>query len=107
MIILIKDDKIIGTALDAYTGPEQFIPAPEDFDINKLSEYIIVDGEVVYPAADIVRKERTRLLSDCDWTQVADAPVDKEAWAIYRQELRDITAQEGFPDNVVYPTKPE
>lgn len=105
-MILIKDNKIIGTATDAYTGPEQFIPAPEDFDIAKLSEYVIVDGEVVYPAADIVRAERNRLLAECDWTQVADAPVDKEAWAAYRQALRDITAQEGFPESVVYPEKP-
>ena len=53
-----------------------------------------------------VRTERNNLLLASDWTQVADAPVDKTAWATYRQELRDITSQEGFPFNVVFPTPP-
>lgn len=56
--------------------------------------------------AQEVRGERNLLLMVSDWTQVADAPVDKAEWATYRQELRDITAQEGFPDNVVWPTEP-
>jgi hypothetical protein len=53
------------------------------------------------------RKRRNKLLSASDWTQVADAPVDKAAWATYRQALRDISAQEGFPATVVWPTQPE
>lgn len=53
-----------------------------------------------------VRAERNNLLLASDWTQVADAPVDKTAWAIYRQALRDITAQEGFPFNVIFPNPP-
>mgnify|MGYP000226306814 CR=1 FL=1 len=53
-----------------------------------------------------VRNQRNQLLKDSDWTQVADAPVDKTAWAIYRQALRDITSQEGFPFNVVFPNPP-
>jgi hypothetical protein len=57
-------------------------------------------------AAKGIRAERNRLLSESDWTQVDDAPVDKAAWATYRQALRDITSQEGFPHSVVWPTKP-
>lgn len=57
-------------------------------------------------AADI-RQERNALLAVCDWTQLADAPVDSLGWAVYRQGLRDITQQNGFPWNVVWPTKPE
>ena len=56
-----------------------------------------------------VRAERNRLLAECDWTQLADVVLTDEAkaaWAAYRQALRDITAQEGFPDSVTYPTKP-
>jgi len=53
-----------------------------------------------------VRGHRDNLLKDCDWTQVADATVDKAAWAAYRQALRDISAQEGFPFDVVWPAKP-
>jgi hypothetical protein len=58
-------------------------------------------------AAEMVRVQRNELLSESDWTQVADAPVDQAAWATYRQALRDITAQEGFPLSVTWPTKPE
>jgi hypothetical protein len=53
-----------------------------------------------------VRSERNELLSSCDWTQLADAPVDNLAWAVYRQELRDIPSQSGFPWSVTWPTRP-
>ena len=39
-----------------------------------------------------VRMHRDGLLAASDWTQVADAPVDKQAWATYRQALRDFPA---------------
>jgi hypothetical protein len=53
-----------------------------------------------------IREQRNFLLSESDWTQVEDAPVDKTVWATYRQALRDITTQEGFPFNVTFPNKP-
>jgi hypothetical protein len=42
------------------------------------------------------------MLKDCDWTQLADSPVNKTAWAAYRQALRDITAQSD-PFNIEWP----
>ena len=54
-----------------------------------------------------VRAERNALLVASDWTQIADAPVDATAWATYRQSLRDITNQPGFPHTINWPTKPE
>jgi hypothetical protein len=56
--------------------------------------------------AQRVRDDRNKRLSDCDWTQLADSPVDKTVWATYRQELRDITKAEGFPWTMNWPTKP-
>ena len=53
-----------------------------------------------------VRQQRNELLSACDWTQLPDSPADHEAWATYRQELRDVTAQAGFPWDVVWPEAP-
>jgi len=53
-----------------------------------------------------VRQQRNQLLSNCDWTQLPDAPVDTAAWATYRQELRDVTAQAGFPWDVQWPVEP-
>lgn len=57
--------------------------------------------------AKSVRDQRNIKLSESDWTQVADAPVDKQAWAAYRQALRDITAQPGFPWDVQWPSQPD
>lgn len=57
--------------------------------------------------AKLVRVQRNKLLSETDWTQVADAPVDQAAWATYRQALRDLSQQAGFPNDVTWPTKPE
>jgi membrane-bound lytic murein transglycosylase B len=53
------------------------------------------------------RSERDRLLSQSDWTQVTDAPVDQAAWAEYRQALRDVPQQAGFPTEIAWPVKPE
>jgi hypothetical protein len=56
--------------------------------------------------AKSVRATRDAKLAECDWTQVADAPVDKAVWATYRQALRDVTAQTGFPWTVEWPAQP-
>lgn len=52
---------------------------------------------------------RQKLLTASDWTQLADVPLtteQKASWAVYRQSLRDITEQTGFPSEVVWPTAP-
>lgn len=52
---------------------------------------IAINPNVDFETAEqIMRKERNRLLQESDWTQLDDAPVDKNAWAIYRQALRDL-----------------
>ena len=53
-----------------------------------------------------VRNSRTEMLKDCDWTQIADSTADKATWATYRQALRDITTQTGFPWTITWPTQP-
>ena len=56
-----------------------------------------------------VRQQRNQLLSACDWTQLADSPLDpdgKFAWALYRETLRMVPQQAGFPWNVVWPIEP-
>lgn len=56
-----------------------------------------------------VRMDRNKRLANCDWTQLADCSLsdtDKAAWATYRQSLRDLPANKGFPYTVTWPTKP-
>ena len=45
-------------------------------------------------------------LADTDWTQLTDSPVDKAAWATYRQGLRDLTKQNVAPRFIAIPVKP-
>lgn len=59
--------------------------------------------------ANDVRSERNKKLSDCDWTQLTDSPLDpeaKSAWAFYRENLRMVPQQPGFPWQVNWPPKP-
>jgi len=56
--------------------------------------------------SNLVRSDRNNRLSACDWTQLADAPGDKAAWASYRQALRDVPSQEGFPWAITWPEEP-
>lgn len=60
------------------------------------------------PAEQVVARRNTLLL-ESDWTQLADVPLTSEQralWATYRQQLRDITNQPGFPDSINWPTTP-
>jgi hypothetical protein len=69
---------------------------------NETAYKAIKDAE----QAKSVRADRTKRLADSDWTQIADSTADKAAWATYRQALRDITAQTGFPWTIEWPVQP-
>ena len=74
--------------------------------ITKPALKEIVAGRIANQALR-VRSQRNSLLTQSDWTQVLDAPGNQPAWAAYRQQLRDITAQPGFPLEVIWPQQPE
>lgn len=62
------------------------------------------------PADQLVVAQRNRLLFESDWTQLPDSPLSTEIqtqWKTYRQALRDITDQSGFPDTVIWPVRPQ
>ena len=56
--------------------------------------------------AAAVRADRNARLAATDWTQIADSTADKPAWATYRQALRDVPSQAGFPQSVTWPQEP-
>jgi hypothetical protein len=57
--------------------------------------------------AAAIRAERNALLAATDWTQLPDVPeATREAYAVYRQALRDVPQQATFPDAVVWPERP-
>ena len=69
-------------------------------DNSKTYEYDTATG------FSYLRLERDQKLSASDWTQVPDAPVDQQAWAIYRQALRDLPNNTEDPRNAVWPVAP-
>ena len=59
--------------------------------------------------ASSIRDQRTNKLTECDWTQLTDSPLDadgKNAWAVYRESLRMVPQQTGFPWDVEWPSQP-
>lgn len=64
------------------------------------------EQEAADMADKLARLRRNELLAASDWTQTADAPVDRNAWAAYRQQLRDLPEQPNWPD-VEFPTPPD
>lgn len=75
-------------------------PTPEKPNYNP-------DQRQLEQEAEEARTQRDALLSQSDWTQVADAPVDQQAWAEYRQALRDVPEQADFPTDIDWPVTPE
>lgn len=87
-------------------GTWRLVEGPKPVDHNTLpppQEYL--DEEKI----NKVRNSRNLELAASDWTQLPDATISSDQkilWAAYRQSLRDIPQQNGFPWNVVWPTKP-
>jgi hypothetical protein len=84
----------------------QYITQRYDGKGNLISETRIdLAPEDIAREWENIRQERNRLLAESDWTQITDATADKEAWATYRQALRDITLQPN-PVEVQWPVEP-
>jgi len=79
-------------------------PSPyADFDYA-TKQWVVNAPMVVFN----VLEKRKKLLAGTDWTQMPDVSLaTKAAWATYRQALRDITAQAGYPTEITWPTPPQ
>ena len=84
----------------------KFIVGPVFADSDEETAYrTSVDNQ----AAARVRADRDRKLAACDWTVLTDSPLTtakKTEWKTYRTALRDISAAEGFPHTMEWPTEP-
>lgn len=76
-------------------SPEQIITAEQK------------QAEAEAGAWQTLRTERDARLARSDWTQVADAPVNAEHWALYRQALRDLPQNTTDPFNPEWPNEPD
>lgn len=86
--------------------PEGNIP----FTPEEEAEWDAIQAQVAAEAplrkASAIREERNKLLAETDWMALSDVTIT-DAWRTYRQELRDITEQPTFPDEVIWPQAPQ
>jgi hypothetical protein len=97
--------------LNAYTTKEVYLDA-ENVARYRWTVTLKTGNDLAQATRDkwmIIRTDRTVLLANSDFTQVADAPITPEKraeWATYRQALRDITTQTD-PFNITWPASPD
>ena len=97
---IVGDEPTCDPVRERVAGP-QYV-----FDGTQVSRVFTVEQVPDEEKAGQMRSYRNTLLAECDWTQLQDAPVNQQAWANYRQQLRDITTQPGFPWEIEWPAKP-
>ena len=99
-----------GAVDEKFSGSVFVINPNEVVEVKLWVKYTAEEkAEIDAQKAAAVRRERNAKLTECDWTQLNDTPLDnptKVEWTTYRQALRDITTQAGFPHSVVWPVKP-
>jgi len=100
------------------TGQTKYLDS-NDFEIEKsLAEAEIYEKEqtiirkqespayITEQKWNEIRSKRNSFLTQSDWTQLEDSKKNKEAWAGYRQQLRDIPQTFSIPESVIWPSKP-
>jgi hypothetical protein len=92
---------------------QKLVPAEPYFENGWVYTVEVADKTAEDLAADTeaektkIRAQRNQMLASSDWTQLLDSPeANKATWATYRQALRDVTTQSGFPWEVTWPTEP-
>lgn len=107
------ENVIEGVANDAtqYIENQQIVNMPPKPNGAAYFDYTTKQWVLDYPTEENeVKAKRDALLYQSDWTQIPNNPLTPEKqqeWAVYRQQLRDVTQQSGYPFNVVWPTQPE
>lgn len=75
--------------------------------VGDVLEYVPPPAPTTDELAAAARAHRNALLAATDWTQAADVPqATKDKWAPYRQALRNVPQQSGFPQTIDWPVKP-
>jgi len=98
------DGRIEVTKYDDNGNIEHVYNSLEDIP-NFDEHYIFVENDILSMQ---IRKKRDFLLLQSDWTQTSEQSEEvKLKWRPYRQALRDISLQNGFPLNVIFPEKPQ
>jgi len=90
-----------------HTTAEGNIPFTAEEESIRDAEEAAWDAGANDRKAAEVREQRNKKLTATDWTQTADVPqAVKDSYVAYRQALRDVTAQSGFPNEITWPVAP-
>ena len=80
------------------------------FTAAEEAEWDIIEANAqahqINEAKQDARNKRNKLLDESDWTQLPDALAITNDWTTYRQALRDVPQQTGFPNDITWPTEP-
>lgn len=101
-----------GNWVQAYVERDMFADYVDEdgVTVTKASQEEAYTARKDAEAATAARAIRDKLIDSCDWMAIkafeGGTTVSTE-WATYRQALRDVSAQEGFPNNITWPEKPE
>lgn len=94
MKLIIKSGLVAAIATDEYTGPNDYIVAPEGFDADRAHEYAVVDGVLALPPRDL----RAALASEYERRMQVIAsgypPSERESWPVQTSEARALLADE-------------
>ena len=114
-IVAFRSGKIEMIELDILEGQSYLLTEEEP---TSLKDKHVVNGALVSLSTEVLesretaaawkklRARRNRQLYNSDWTQASDSPVDSAAWAVYRQQLRDLPANTTDPRDVTWPVPP-
>ena len=115
MSVIITPDSVLGPFKQIEVLADRLRCDGAELPLVVIGSYQISEDDSLAPPpfvdeaklAEEIRAERNKKLVESDWSQVVDTPQTiKDKWAPYRQQLRDLTTQVGFPQNVVWPVKP-
>ena len=95
---------------ETYSERRLWIPELDEYIANHFDNmFDKMEQHANDKKADKARAKRDKMLESCDYLMALDYPISadaREQWRAYRQALRDIPQQEGFPDNIEWPVKP-
>ncbi|WGS44228.1 phage tail assembly chaperone [Burkholderia sp. JSH-S8] len=106
-------DFLVAHPLCKVTGKQSGNPFILQWSAEQIAQPNVTDfyerAEELRPAyaAQRAKSRRDALLAQSDWTQMGHVPLEtREMWEVYRQALRDVTEQEGFPFEIAWPVRP-
>lgn len=103
---IIENGKVVNIAIADSPIANNWIETDTGLIGQMYADGVFTDPPKDYDAQwAIVRAQRNAMLAASDWTQLPDAPVNRNIWAAYRQELRDITLLDD-PFSIQWPVEP-